>query len=51
MIIGLEKEVAGRWKKAVGGLIDAYVDEMKKTGVNGREIVDYTMKAIDKYSR
>ena len=51
VIIGLDKKEAARWKKAVSPVIDGYIQAMNKKGINGREIVDFTMKTLAKYSK
>ena len=51
VIIGLDKKEAGRWKKAVRPVIDDYIQAMNKKGFNGKEIVDFTMKTLEKYSK
>ncbi|MBW2002164.1 MAG: TRAP transporter substrate-binding protein [Deltaproteobacteria bacterium] len=51
VIIGLDKKEAARWKKAVRPVIDDYIQAMNKKGFNGKEIVDFTMKTLAKYSK
>ncbi len=51
VIIGLNKKEAARWKKAVRPVIDDYIEDMNKKGFDGKEIVDYTMKTLEKYSK
>ena len=51
VIIGLNKKEAARWKKAVRPVIDDYMQAMNKKGFNGKEIVDFTMKTLAKYSK
>ena len=46
-IIGLDAKEAERWKKAVAPIIDDYKAKMNKSGFNGDEIVDFTMKTLD----
>lgn len=50
-IFGLHPKEAARWKAAVAPVIDNYVDSMNKKGINGKEIVDYTMRALEKYEK
>ena len=45
-VIGLDAKEAARWKKAVAPVIDEYVQEMKGKGINGQEIVDFTVKTL-----
>lgn len=51
VIIGLGKQEADRWKKAVRPVLDEYIEDMNRKGFNGKEIVDFTMKTLDKYSK
>jgi TRAP-type C4-dicarboxylate transport system substrate-binding protein len=51
VIIGLDKKEAARWKKAVRPVIDDYIEAMNKKGFNGKEIVDFTMKTLEKYTK
>ena len=46
-LIGLDSKEAGRWKKAVSGIIDDYAAKLDKKGFNGREIVDFTIKTLN----
>lgn len=46
-LITLDAKEMARWKKAVAPIIDAYVESMQKQGINGREIVDFTIKTLD----
>jgi hypothetical protein len=50
-MIGLDSKEAARWKKAVAPIIDDYVRNMKKKGLNGREIVDFTVKTLSARSK
>lgn len=45
-IIGLDKKEADRWKKAVSGIIGDYVKKLNEKGLNGQEIVDFTIKTL-----
>lgn len=47
VIIGLDKREAARWKKAVAPVINNYIQAMNKKGLNGKEIVDFTMKTLE----
>ncbi len=42
-IIGLDAKEAARWKKAVAPIIDDYIQKANKKGLNGKQIVDFTM--------
>jgi len=50
-IFGLDPKEAARWKAAVVPVIDKYIDSMNQKGFNGKEIVDYTMNALEKYQK
>jgi hypothetical protein len=50
-IFGLDKKEAARWKKAVRPVIEEYIDNMNKKGFNGKEIVDFTESALQKYQK
>jgi len=45
-IIGLDSKEAGRWKKAVSGIVGEYVEKLNKKGLKGQEIVDFTTKTL-----
>ena len=45
-IIGLNKKEAARWQKAVSGIIGDYVKKLNEKGLNGQEIVDFTIKTL-----
>jgi TRAP-type C4-dicarboxylate transport system substrate-binding protein len=47
-IIGLDSKEAARWEKAVAPIIDEYVINADNKGLNGREIVDFTMQTLNK---
>ncbi len=46
-IISLDPKENELWKKAVSPVIDAYLENMKKQGINGKEVVDFTVKTLD----
>jgi TRAP-type C4-dicarboxylate transport system substrate-binding protein len=46
-LISIDAKESERWKKAVAPIIDDYVDSMKKQGLNGKEIVDFTVKSLE----
>ena len=46
-IIGLDKKEAARWKKAVSSIIGDYVKKLNEKGLNGQEIVDFTVKTLN----
>ena len=50
-IYGLDKGEAARWKKAVAPVIDQYITDLDKKGLNGQEIVDYTVQTLGKYQK
>jgi TRAP-type C4-dicarboxylate transport system substrate-binding protein len=47
MIIGLSKGEAARWKRAVAPIIDNYVKYLNGKGLNGQEIVDFTINTLN----
>jgi TRAP-type C4-dicarboxylate transport system substrate-binding protein len=51
-IIGLDKDEAERWKKAVSPIAGEYVAGMKKKGfMNAQEIVDFVSNTLEKLSK
>jgi TRAP-type C4-dicarboxylate transport system substrate-binding protein len=46
-IISLDEKENERWKKAVAPVLAAYEESMKKQGINGKEIVDFTAKTLE----
>ena len=50
-IFGLDSKEAARWEAAVAPVIDKYIDSMNQKGFNGKEIVDYTKSALEKYQK
>ena len=51
VIIGLDNKESAKWKKAVRPVIDEYVKVLDKKGFNGKEIVDFTMEALEKHKK
>ncbi|VBB44171.1 Extracellular solute-binding protein, family 7 [uncultured Desulfatiglans sp.] len=47
-MIGLDAKEAARWKAAVQPIIDGYVTELDKKGLNGKEIVEFIAKTLEK---
>lgn len=47
MIIGINKQEAARWKRAVAPVINEYVKYLNKQGLNGQEIVDFTINTLN----
>ncbi len=47
-VIGLDKREAERWKEAVQPIIGNYADELNQKGLNGKEIVNFTTKTLEK---
>ena len=45
--IDLDDAEMARWKAAVAPILDAYVQDMQKQGMNGKEIVDFTIQTLD----
>ena len=48
-VFGLQKTEAEKWKAAVAPVIDEYIEKMNEKGFNGKEIVDFTVKTLEKY--
>jgi len=46
-VISLDDKEQELWKKAVTPVIDAYIESMQKQGINGKEVVDFTVKTLD----
>ncbi len=46
-IIGIDTKESERWKQAVAPIVSDYVESLNKQGLNGREIVDFTIKTLD----
>jgi TRAP-type transport system periplasmic protein len=46
-LISLDDKEMERWKKAVAPILDAYAQNMQKQGINGKEIVDFTVKTLE----
>ena len=46
-IIGLNGDEAARWKKAVAPIIEDYAKTLNERGLNGQEIVKFTMDTIN----
>jgi len=46
-IIGLERTEATRWKMAVAPIIDDYAKILNEKGLNGQEVVDFTIKTLN----
>ncbi len=46
-IIGIDKKEAARWKTAVAPIIDEYIGKLNDKGLNGKEIVDFTVNTLN----
>lgn len=46
-VIGLDSDEAARWKMAVATIIDDYARVLSEKGLNGQEIVDFTIKTLN----
>ena len=46
-MFGLDAKESAKWKKAVAPIIADYVKDVDKKGLNGQEIVDFTVKTMD----
>ena len=47
-IIGLNKQEAARWKRAVAPIINDRIKLLNGKGLNGKEIVDFTIDTLNK---
>jgi TRAP-type C4-dicarboxylate transport system substrate-binding protein len=47
MIIGLDKQEAARWKRAVAPVINDRIKLLNEKGLNGKEIVDFTINTLN----
>jgi len=45
-IIGIDEKEAARWKKAVEPILDEYIKDAEKKGINGKEVIDYTKSVL-----
>lgn len=50
-IISLSQEESTKWKRAVRQVIDGYIVEANKKGLNGEEYVNLLFNLIEKYSK
>jgi TRAP-type C4-dicarboxylate transport system substrate-binding protein len=46
-VVGLDADEAARWKMAVAPIIEDYVKILNEKGLNGQEIVDFTIKTLN----
>jgi TRAP-type C4-dicarboxylate transport system substrate-binding protein len=46
-LIGLDSKESERWKTAVSSIVGEYVAKQKEKGINGQEIVDFTIKTLN----
>jgi TRAP-type C4-dicarboxylate transport system substrate-binding protein len=46
-LIGLESSEATRWKMGVAPIIEDYAKSLNEKGLNGQEIVDFTIKTLN----
>ncbi|MCP4353910.1 MAG: TRAP transporter substrate-binding protein [Desulfobacterales bacterium] len=46
-LISLDEKESARWKDAVAPIIDDYVKKLSGKGFNGREVVDFIVKALE----
>ena len=46
-LIGLESSEAARWKMAIAPIIEDYAKILSEKGLNGQEIVDFTIKTLN----
>jgi TRAP-type C4-dicarboxylate transport system substrate-binding protein len=50
-LISLDAKEMERWKKAVTPILDTYAASLDKQGLNGKEIVDFTVKTVDELQK
>jgi TRAP-type C4-dicarboxylate transport system substrate-binding protein len=50
-LINLDAKEMERWKKAVTPILDAYAESLTKQGLNGKEIVDFTVKRVEELQK
>ena len=50
-IIGQKDSEAARWKDAVQPVIDEYVEEAKKAGIDGTEVVKFAQETLKRYTK
>ena len=50
-LIELSKEEGDKWKAAVAPVIEEYAVDADKKGLPGKELVEYTEKSLEKYSK
>ena len=46
-VIGIDKKEAASWHSAVHPIVEDYIDKVGKKGINGREVVDFTVKTLE----
>lgn len=50
-ILSLDAKEMERWKTAVAPILNAYAVDMQKQGLNGKEIVDFTVKRVEELQK
>ena len=50
-IIGLDEKESVRWKKAVAPITEEYIQKLNKKGLNGDEIVGFTIQTLEKTNK
>jgi TRAP-type C4-dicarboxylate transport system substrate-binding protein len=50
-MISLDAKEMERWKSAVAPILNAYAAELTKQGLNGKEIVDFTVKRVEELQK
>ena len=46
-VLGIDRKEADRWKAAVTPIIDTFAKKLDEKGLNGKEIVDFTVKTLE----
>jgi TRAP-type C4-dicarboxylate transport system substrate-binding protein len=50
-VFGLDSKEAARWKKAVAPVLDNYIEAANKKGLNGKDIVAYTVSSLERFQK
>ena len=50
-IIPLSPEEGQKWKNAVNPVLDEYAEKVQKKGLPGKEMVTFTQKTLDQYTK
>jgi len=50
-VFGLDSKEAARWKAAVAPVLDNYIEAANKKGLNGKDIVAYTVSSLERFQK